>query len=248
MISEFEGSQARVGLIVNSGQIVTEPLYYRVAPKGVNFYASRILVKRGVLEDHADMEREAFRAGAELATARVNCIAYCCTMSGILQGIEGNNEFCIRMEKETGIPTTSTLSAILEGLQTLNLKRIVLISPYGEEEHIAEERFFQANGFHLLKSRSMKLERTKVPLVTPIEIHRFCRENWDEKADGLLISCMNFNAMPCIGHLEEDLGKPVLSSHSATLWKVLRMVHVHEPIPGFGHLLAEGFKRQSKKE
>jgi maleate isomerase len=248
MVSEFEGWRARVGLILNSGQIVTEPLYYRVAPAGVNFYASRILVERGVLENHADMEREAFRAGRELATARVGCIAYCCTMSGILQGIEGNKEFCIRMEKETGIPTTSTLSAILEGLKTLNLNRIVLISPYQEEMHTIEERFFQANGFHLVKSRSMKIEKGKVPLVTPGEIYRFCRENWDEEADGLLISCMNFNAMPCIGHLEEDLGRPVLSSHSATLWKVLRMIRVHEPIPGFGHLLAEDFKRQSKKE
>ena len=248
MISEFEGRQARVGLIVNSSQIVTEPLYYRVAPAKVNFYASRILVERGVLEDHTNMEREAFRAARELATARVNCIAYCCTMSGILQGIEGNKEFCIRMEKETGVPTTSTLLAILEGLETLALKKIVLVSPHQEEEHSAEERFFQASGFHLVKSRSMKLERARVPLVTPREIYQFCRENWDEKADGLFISCMNFDAMPCIGHLEEELGRPVLSSHSATLWKVLRMVRVHEPVPRFGRLLEGAFKRESKKE
>jgi len=239
MISQFNGKQARVGLIVNSSQIVTEPLYYRVAPAKVNFYASRILVERGVLEDHTNMEREAFRAARELATARVNCIAYCCTMSGILQGIEGNKEFCIRMEKETGVPTTSTLSAILDGLETLKLNKIVLITPHQAEEHSAEERFFQANGFHLVKSRSMKLERARVPLVTPREIYQFCRENWDEKADGLFISCMNFNAMPCIGPLERDLQKPVLTSHSTALWKVLRLIHVKESLPGFGRLLTE---------
>jgi len=54
--------------------------------------------------------------------------------------------------------------------------------------------------------------------------------------------------MPCIGHLEEELGRPVLSSHSATLWKVLRMVRVHEPVPRFGRLLEGAFKRESKKE
>lgn len=241
MINERIGWRGKVGLIVNSGQIVTEPLYNRVAPAGVNFFASRILVERGVLADHANMERDAFRAGRELASAKVDCIAYCCTMSGILQGIEGNKEFCLQMEKETGIPTTSTLSAILEGLERLRLKKLVLISPYQEEEHAAEERFFQANGFILVKSRSMEIERTKVPLVPPGEIYRFCRQNWDDGADGLLISCMNFNAMPCVGPLEKDLGKPVLSSHSATLWKVLKVIRVQEPILGFGHLLAEGF-------
>ena len=76
--------------------------------------------------------------------------------------------------------------------------------------------------------------------VTPSEIYRFCRESWDEKAEGMFISCMNFNAMPCIGPLEIDSGKPVLSSHSATLWKVLRMIRVRETVRGFGRLLEEG--------
>ena len=77
----------------------------------------------------------------------------------------------------------------------------------------------------------------KFARVPPSEIYRFCRETWDEGADGLLISCMNFNAMPCIAALERDLGKPVLSSHSTVLWKALRMVHVKESVPGFGRLL-----------
>ena len=240
MMNEKIGWRGKIGLILNSGQIVTEPLYNRVAPAGVSFFGSRILVERGVVEDHVNMEREAFRAARELATAEVDCIAYCCTFSGILQGIEGNKRFCLQMEKETGIPTTSTLSAILESLEILKLKKLVLISPYQEEAHAAEERFFQANGFHIVKSESMNIDsRTKVPLVTPGEIYRFCRKNWDEGADGLLISCMNFNAMPCIAPLEKDLGKPVLSSHSATLWKVLRMIRVREHIPEFGLLLAE---------
>ena len=241
MMDEKIGWRGKIGLIVNSGQIVTEPVYNRLAPSGISFFASRILVERGVLEDHATMEKDAFRAGRELASAGVDCIAYCCTFSGILQGVEGNKRFCLQMEKETGIPTTSTLSAILEGLETLRLKKLVLISPYKEEQHVAEEKFFQANGFHIVKSESLNIDfRTKVPRVPPGEIYRFCRDHWNEAADGLLISCMNFNAVPCIDPLERDLAKPVLSSHSATLWKVLRMIHVREPIPECGRLLAEG--------
>jgi len=234
------GWRGKVGLIVNSGQIVTEPLYNRVAPKEVGFFASRILVERSVMEDHVSMEKEAFRAARELATAQVDCIAYCCTMSGILMGADGNNKFCLQMQKETGIPTTSTLSAILEALDWLGLKKLVLISPYQEEAHVAEGRFFQANGFELVRSESMKIDSRMRPQVTPTEIHQFSRKHWDDRADGLLISCMNFNAMPSISALEGDLKKPVLSSHSATLWKVLKMIGVREPVKGFGRLLAEG--------
>jgi len=90
------------------------------------------------------MEREAFRAGRELSTTGINCIAYCCTGSGILQGIDGDREFCLRMEKGTGIPTTSTLSAVLEGLKVLRLKKLVVITPYQEAMHKAEESFFSS--------------------------------------------------------------------------------------------------------
>ncbi len=238
MMNERMGWRGKIGLIVNSGQVITEPLYNRVAPPGVCFYASRILVEGSVAQSHHTMEKEAFRAARELATADVDCIAYCCTVSGIIQGIDGDREFCRRLHEETGIPTASTLSAVLESLEALRIRKMVLVSPYGEETHALEEKFLQANGFHLVKSRSMDIpSRKKRTATTPNEIFRFCTQNWDESADGLFISCMNFNAMPCVGPLEKDLAKPVLTSHSATLWKALSMIGIRESLPGYGRLL-----------
>ena len=239
-MNEYYGWRGKIGLIVNSGQVITEPLYHRIAPPGICFYTSRILVEGSVMESHASMEREAFRAGKELATASVDCIAYCCTISGILKGIEGDRKFCQRMEEETGIPTPSTLSAVLEALERLKIKKMVLISPYEQETHATEEKFFQEKGFHLVKSRSMEVpSRKKRPYLAPGEIFRFCRESWDGSADGLFISCMNLNAMPCIAPLEKALGKPVLTSHSATFWKALQMIRYGESLTGYGRLLAE---------
>ena len=75
--------------------------------------------------------------------------------------------------------------------------------------------------------------------VTPADIMRFSLDAWDETADGLFISCMNFDAMPTIQALEERLGKPVVTSHSATLWRVLALAGMAMPIPGYGCLLAQ---------
>ncbi len=239
-MNEKIGWRGKIGLILPSVQTVTEPVYNRIAPEGVAFFASRLLIRGNVSEDHANMEKEAFRAARELATAGVGCMAYCCTVSGIILGTEKDREFCHQLEKETRIPVTSTLSAMLEALDLLKLKKLVLVSPYRHETHRAEEKFFEAHGFTLLKSRSLGLESgAKFGQVPAGEIYRFAKETWDERADGLFVSCMNFNAMPCIGPLERDLGKPVLSSQSATLWKVLRMIRVREPIRGFGGLLSE---------
>ena len=98
------------------------------------------------------------------------------------------------------------------------------------------------NGFQVVSSHSLTLDSgKKFAQVTPGEIYKFCQEHWNQEADGLFISCMNFNAMPCIDILEKDLGKPVLTSQSATLWNALRMIGVRDSIPGFGKLLAGGF-------
>jgi len=242
MIHEISGWRGKIGLILPSVQTVTEPLYNRIAPEGVAFFSSRILISQGFMADHKQVEKEAIRAGRELATAEVDCIAYCCTASGIFLGIKGDLEFCAELERETAIPTTSTLSSILKALAVLELKKLVLISPYVGEMHAAEEKFFQTNGFDILNSCSMEIDSgKKFAKVSPGDIYRFCRQSWSTQADGLLISCMNFNAMPCVAFLEKDLGKPVLTSHSATLWNSLRMIGVKEPISGFGKLLNGDF-------
>jgi maleate isomerase len=48
---------------------------------------------------------------------------------------------------------------------------------------------------------------------------------------------MNWKAMDAIQALEYDTKKPVVTANQATLWKILRMAGVYEPIDGYGVLL-----------
>jgi maleate cis-trans isomerase len=41
-----------------------------------------------------------------------------------------------------------------------------------------------------------------------------------------------------VASLEGDLGKPVVTSQTATLWQALRMLGVARSVPGYGRLLA----------
>jgi maleate isomerase len=50
---------------------------------------------------------------------------------------------------------------------------------------------------------------------------------------------MNFDAMPAVQALEDLIGKPVVTSHTATLWRALALAGVREPILGYGRLLAQ---------
>ncbi len=43
--------------------------------------------------------------------------------------------------------------------------------------------------------------------------------------------------LPVLEMLEQDLGKPVISSAWAMMWHALRLAGVRQPIPGYGRLL-----------
>jgi len=207
-----------------------------------------LLAEGGGLQGLIEMERRASGAVEELASIPVDSIAYCCTVSGALRGFQGDREFCREMENSCGIPTTSTMLAVAEALQHLGLRRVVVTSPYPDSHHEAERAYLEEAGIQPLSMRGMGLEKaSEFAAVLPEEIYRFSLEAWEQNAggqgaDGLFISCMNFDAMAAAQALEDRIQKPVVTSHSATLWRALSLAGIPEPIPGYGRLLAESRK------
>lgn len=230
--------KAKIGLVVVSSSTVCEGRYPRVAPD-VGFFTSRMLLRGGGLAEIEAMEGNAVRAIEELASIPVDAVAYCCTVSGALRGVTADRKFCQDMTRRWSIPVTSTMLAVTEALNHLALRRVVVTSPYPEDHHEAERIYLKDTGIEAIAMHGMGFEQgNEFARVTPEEILKFSLDAWDDSADGLFISCMNFDAMPTIETLEAQIGKPVVTSHSATLWRALALAGIDRPIPGYGRLLA----------
>ena len=241
-ILEGLSAKAKIGLVVVSASTVSEQRYPKVAPE-VGFFTSRMMLGGDGLEALLEMERNSSRAVEELASAGVDSIAYCCTVSGAQRGLEKDREFCEDMERQYGAPTTSTMLAAAEALRHLGIRRVVLTSPYPHSYHEAESRYLAEAGIETVAASGMGFTgAAEFAAVTPEEIYQFALEAWQESggnADGMFISCMNFDAMAAAQALEDVIGKPVVTSHSATLWRALALAGVGEPVHGYGRLLAE---------
>lgn len=232
--------RARIGLIVTSGQLVTEPRFNQAAPSGVTFHTTRMLNRGGGIEGLIEMEKHAMRGVEELSTARVNALAYCCTVSGALRGLEGDREFCREIEDKWGFPATSTMLAAVEALQHLGIRKVVVTSPYVDSHHDSERDYLAEAGIEAIVMKGMGYTSGKeFTAVPPEEIYRFSLEAWDDSADGLFVSCMNFDGIAAAQALEDAIGKPVITSHSVTLWRALALAGIDDPIPGFGRLLTQ---------
>lgn len=56
-------------------------------------------------------------------------------------------------------------------------------------------------------------------------------------ADGIFIACTNFRCSDVIEQIEEDSGKPVVTSNQATAWHLMKLLGMNDVVEGYGQLL-----------
>jgi maleate isomerase len=233
------GELGRIGLMVPSVNTVVEPETAAMSPDGVSVYATRLRNSRSDLEGSEKMLQHVERAADELASAGVDVIAFACTASSFIQGLKGEEDLKIRIEGSSGVRAVTTSGAVSSALTRLGLKRIVLLTPYSDELNKLERHYLNEKGFEVLADRGMGIvDAFSIGKVEPDEVHRFALEILKPEVDGLFVSCTNLRTIEIIDRLEEETGKPVVTSNQATFWACLRSVGYSDPISGYGSLLA----------
>lgn len=227
-------------MIMPASQIVTEPLFYAVAPKGISFHTSRLNVTGDGIQSIAEMEALLPKSVDELVQARVNCIAYLCVTGGMVRGLDREKKLCEEIEERTGIPVVSALLSTFEALNVLGIRKIVIVAPYPKEHNELQRKLFESSGFEVLGVHGLGITNGfAFGQVVPHDIYKFCKRVWDNSAEGLFIGCAAFNAMPIVGRIERNFKVPVVTAHSAVLWKILRILGIKGPLFNLGVLLSK---------
>ncbi len=231
------GWRARIGLIVPSSNTTMEPELYRAIPQGVSIHISRIPLREVTVESLLEMEKHSLRASQELADADVDLILYGCTSGSLVGGPGFDKTIAGKIYEATGKPAVTTATAVIEALEALAVKRIVVATPYIDEINDAEKRFLEAHGLEVLSIKGMGVRRnTDIGRISPHEVYRFARSLYKGRAEGLFISCTNLRTFEVIESLEKDLEIPVVTSNQASLWASLRRLGIRDRIEGLGRL------------
>ncbi len=236
------GRRGRIGLLVPGGNSVMEPEFHRMAPDGVSTHANRVYLKDVTPGSLAGMADHAAESARVLAQARLDVLAFGCT-SGSFVGGKGYDEKLVRiMEDATGVPATTTTTAVLRALRLIGVRRIALATPYTDEVTGLEARFLADHGFEVTRAQGGGIVETAGMQDCEPEIaYARAREVDDDRAEAVFISCTGFRTIEVIEKLEAELGKPVISSNQATLADCLRMLGVRQVQPGFGSLFERVF-------
>ena len=235
------GWRQRIGLILPSSNTTMEPEIYEMAPEGVSIHTARMRLREVRAGALREMAEDAEGAAELLPTAGVNLILYGCTTGSLLGGVDWEKELMEKIQGGGEAPSFSTATAVVEALRELGAERIVVATPYIEELNDLERRFLESQGFEVLKMRGLGLvSNLKIGREPPSTAYCLAREVFRSEADAVFISCTNFRTIEIIEVLEADLGRPVVTSNQASMWKALKMGGVGENIFGYGRLL-EGY-------
>ncbi len=236
-------TKVRIGLIIPSSNRMTEAQFHRYAPAGVAIHVARVQMTGRHKKPIAALLDAVGGAASSLADARCNPIVFHCTGTSMAEGLAGEAALVQRVAKESGAAAFSTAQAILEGLKALDLRRVVLFSPYPQATNDHEKEFLAEHGIEVVRDVALDVgmsdDYIRVPVTRWIEL---AREHARAPADGFFLSCTNTTQIEAIETIERETGKPAVISNQATLWAALKRAPAFGAIPripGLGRLFAQ---------
>lgn len=233
-------TMGRIGLLVPSSNTTVEPEFYRALPREVTLHTARLFLTRiapeSILKMVDDMETQA----RLLASAEVDVIVLGATAPSFLKGLGYDRELIQKIESATGRTATTTSTALIQALQHVGARRVVLGSAYDEKVNGIAKSFLEASGVEVAGMKGLSLvDNLVVGRLGPDSAYDLALEVDRPDAEAIVLSCTNWQTMGAIERIERETGKPVISTTQASIWAALRMLGYQGSITGYGRLLRE---------
>jgi maleate cis-trans isomerase len=239
----------KLGLIVPSLNSIMEAEMQRMTAGAVSIHSMRVSAHTtgtraavGTRENLLWMDSQVPAAAVLLAHAKVDVICFGCTAGGVVKGPGAEQDIIHAITAATGIAATTTIAATCEALRVLGAARVSVASPYEPWLNDYLRAFLEKSGFAVAAIDGFSADAhgavgpQHAAGVTPQQVADLAVRVDRPQAQAIFISCTNFRTLEIIEPLEQKLGKPVVTSTSASMWKMLRLADDARAPAGAGEL------------
>lgn len=228
----------RIGLIVLATDHTSERDFARICdPDEVGVYTSRVAYENPTTPENLSQMGPRLSDAADLILPGepVDVVAYACTAASVVLGNEA--VFGAIHAAKPGTVCVTPTSAAFDAFDALGIRRVSVLTPYTDRVTGKLVAYFGGHGLDIVSARGLGFyDDREMARIDHASLLEAGVNATSESAEGLFISCTAVRAMECVGRLEDKIGKPVITSNQALVWRSLRLVGVSRPIHGFGRL------------
>jgi maleate cis-trans isomerase len=226
------GWRAKLGFLVPAGTPTVEPEMFEMAPKGVSVHFGR-MISRGAdgtlngIEARIATQIEHLDESVEmLSMIKPEVIALAHTATSYYLGREKEAALTKRLEDRFGLHFITAFGSVIAALHAMGITKVALGTPYDENLTMQGKQNLESYGIEVVNFDWLRNVRS-IFEEPPNRAYRL-----GKSVD------VGMPTVSIVGALEQDLGKPVISSSSAMMWNALRLAGVTPVLPGYGSLLA----------
>ena len=231
------GWRAKVGVILPSLNVTMEPELYKMAPEGVTFHFTRMFLSEGTKKGLEAMQKDVEPCAELLKTAEADLILFGCTSGSLVGGVGWDTKIIAQIEDISKIKAITTSTAVVEVLRAFNFRKLTIGTPYIDEVNQLEKKFLEDSGFDVI-------DIVGLGYTTGAQLHKedaeaaynFARRLKLDGADCIFLSCTDFHTLDAIKRLEKDIGLPVVTSNSASMWSVLKHLKIEANLGQYGKI------------
>lgn len=238
------GWRARIGNISPTSCAEILPYeFYRVAPEGVTFVTTNLVIRDARESTQVAASWERFDTAFEdLLQTRVDHI----TLSGaplvLANGVERHAALLKEYRERMPVPVGTSPQSFADALKHLGARRIAVATSFIQAHNDLVRAFLLAEGFDVVGIESLDTGMTSLEkaMLSPTQVYRHVRAVGKKFAgcDAVLMTSSAWPALTIIQPLEDDLGKPVVSSSIGQIWWPLKELGIKAEIKGYGKLLS----------
>lgn len=242
----------RIGQIVPSSNVTMEteiPALLRareaIAPERFTFHSSRMRMKKVTKEELAAMDADSDRCALELSDAAVDVLGYACLVAIMSMGEGYHRVSEARLHQRTvengrAAPVVTSAGALVEGLKTLQAKRIALVAPYMKPLTEMVVSYIRNEGVEVSDWLALEIpDNLEVAAQDPANLLEHYKRLDLTGIDALVLSaCVQMPSLPSVQKIEDAIGIPVVSAAICTAHQMLVRLGLSTEVPGAGALLS----------
>jgi maleate isomerase len=235
------GWRARIGHVAPSRGDTLVYEFYKMFPEGFMMLNTTGTVRQLVDSDFEAQLERIDEAVKDLVDNNCDSIIFSGSPLFTRLPFGKDRELGQQLTKKYGVPVAAGLTAEVEALKAMKCKKLVVGTPYHEELNQRLKRHLEQSGFEVLQIAGYGVQKnsqlTDLPVHAAYKIaKRLYAKGRD--ADGVFIACPRWPTITDVQLLEDEIGKPVITSSLACSWHAMKLIDIKEKVTGYGRLMA----------